>query len=195
MEAASGKNLTPWFQRWYYGEGYPIYTIENFTNNTDGSASATINIASSVANNSFNADSVEIRFYHQNGTINKVKTTFESGNSVTLQSPSISGGAWIAVTVNEDAHLVSGSPTVSGVNGQIIPDNIALYPSPVKNELMIQNLPQKADYKLYTWLGSLIKTGEIEPNEIISVSDLPSGSYLIKITYQERSTFKRFIKQ
>jgi len=195
METVSGKNLTPWFQRWFYGEGFPIYTIENFGNNADGSASATINIASSVANNSFNADSVEVRFYHQNGTIDKIKTTFTSGNSITLQSSFIRGGAWFAVTVNEDADIVSGSPMVSGVNGQMVSDNISLYPSPVKNVVMIQNLPQKANYKLYTWLGTLIKTGDVQPNESISVSELPSGSYLIKINCQERSTFKRFIKQ
>jgi len=136
-----------------------------------------------------------VRFYHQNGTIYKFNTTFSAGNTLTIQSPNINSGSWNGVTVNEDAEIVSGSPVLLGLTNQSVANNISLYPSPVKNVVMIQNLPQKASYKLFTWLGTLVKTGDIQPNESISVSELPSGSYLIKINCQERSTFKRFIKQ
>ena len=69
--------------------------------------------------------------------------------------------------------------------------NAVLFPNPVADNLTIEfeNSYQNVQINLFSFLGQLVKTVEVE-NSIkveINMSDLPSGSYLVKINADEKT--------
>jgi hypothetical protein len=72
LEAASGKNLTEFFNDWFYNQGYPTYTITWYQNPTTNSAQIKINQTQSHSSVSYFEMPLAIRL--QNTTLNKDTT-------------------------------------------------------------------------------------------------------------------------
>ncbi|MFN3753827.1 reprolysin-like metallopeptidase [Flavobacterium sp.] len=72
---------------------------------------------------------------------------------------------------------------------------LKLYPNPVTGDVLnILNLENKASYRIFNLLGQEMDNSTIE-NDMITVSSLKSGTYLIEIIDGDSRTTKRFIKQ
>jgi hypothetical protein len=72
-------------------------------------------------------------------------------------------------------------------------NKISIYPNPVTDQFELKGLPKKASIGIYSIDGNLIKT--IRPtNNLIDASDLPKGSYFIKINNEQVELTKLFIK-
>lgn len=76
----------------------------------------------------------------------------------------------------------------------IDPDEIVIYPNPVKTTLNVKNISRKANYKIYNATGQIVSTGIILNNKI-DVSKLISGIYVIDIEDIQGSAQKKFIKE
>lgn len=70
-------------------------------------------------------------------------------------------------------------------------NNIAIYPNPVKNILMILTSDKKEVTKimLFSMDGRIIIDKEIENNQI-DLTNLPIGSYILKTNYNDTNNFK-----
>ena len=64
---------------------------------------------------------------------------------------------------------------------------IYLSPNPVYNAFMLRNLKGKETLKIYALDGRLMKSMEVSENQMVDISDLPIGIYLVKT---ERQTLK-----
>ena len=81
----------------------------------------------------------------------------------------------------------------STVNADFV--SISLYPNPVSGAVLnIANAAAGAKYAIYNMLGQQLVNGTIE-NEAINVENLTSGTYLIEVSNEDKTTTKRFIKQ
>ena len=70
-----------------------------------------------------------------------------------------------------------------------------LFPNPVKgNFINIVNIESPAAYKIYNMMGQELMSGKIE-NNIINVSSLNVGTFLIEVSNGTSKTSKRFIKE
>lgn len=76
----------------------------------------------------------------------------------------------------------------------INPDEIVIYPNPVKTVLNVKNISKKGNYKIYSASGQLISSGLIVNNKI-DVSRLISGIYVIDIEDSKGIVQKKFIKE
>ena len=75
-------------------------------------------------------------------------------------------------------HCVQPTLTTSSFENE----NISVYPNPVNDRLQV-NIPEKVNYKLFTLVGTEVKTGILTPQEnSITTENLASGVYLLQLT-------------
>lgn len=60
-------------------------------------------------------------------------------------------------------------------------DNIAIYPSPTHDVLHFRNVNGQHNVKVYALDGRMVMSFQINGNQSIDISDLPSGMYLVNI--------------
>ncbi|MEG1572909.1 MAG: choice-of-anchor J domain-containing protein, partial [Bacteroidales bacterium] len=83
-----------------------------------------------------------------------------------------------------------------GIEKNDFADQINIYPNPAQNYIFLEGLNQNATYEIYNIYGSMIKTNRTtKDREQISIADLSSGSYVIRIISNKNIAVKRFIKK
>lgn len=85
---------------------------------------------------------------------------------------------------------ISKLPEVNSLNQT----DIMIYPNPVKSVLNVRNISAKANYKIYSSSGQLLKSGLILNNKV-DVSGLVNGMYVIDIEDVKGTAQKKFIKE
>jgi len=102
-------------------------------------------------------------------------------------------------TVNISAKNI---PQTRMSNGKMLGNekisSINIYPIPANNYINIEvaNGIKYGDVNIYNINGVLVKAANIQGNELeINISDLPAGSYIIRVEDEKGSVMKRFIKE
>ena len=196
MAEVSGIDFTDFFDQWYFGQGYPTYSLQwsqdddNFyleTNQTVSYPSATPLFKMLMA----------------------YKLNFTDGTDTTV---------YFYQTDNVDYFTIPLSKTVSGII--IDPDNWVINkvgsitvnteefnkklefgfgPNPVKNNLNIYFNDDKSvlrDIVIYDLSGGIVKeVNSAEQNVTLDVSDLPVSAYIIEASYRGNKITKKFVKQ
>ena len=101
-----------------------------------------------------------------------------------------------ATNFKSDALKSNGAFTINTSVDELQANGITWYPNPVKDVLVIKNLPEKSTLSIWSLEGKLIKT--IHPDEAtkeINVGDIPGGIYILKIQNSKMKVETRFIKQ
>tara|TARA_R110002049_G_scaffold307724_1_gene509246 strand:+ start:865 stop:1611 length:747 start_codon:yes stop_codon:yes gene_type:complete len=90
--------------------------------------------------------------------------------------------------------FVLGAPTL-GLEKELLENAISLYPNPVKNELTIKtNTIEIQQAILYDILGKSIKQINVE-NEVVDLSSISNGIYLLKLVADKGVLVKKITKQ
>ena len=86
-----------------------------------------------------------------------------------------------------------GQPWSSSLSTKVFNDlNVAIFPSPAKDYLMISGLKSEGTIEIYSVSGSLLFRNSIL-NETILNLNLTSGMYLAKITSENKSVLKKIV--
>jgi hypothetical protein len=96
----------------------------------------------------------------------------------------------------EDSSIIWNETSILlGIEDNILKEGVILYPNPASNDLNINSpeFPMILEIKLYNILGQLILESPINQKSI-DISQIPSGSYLIHIYFDETIVVKHFIK-
>ena len=93
---------------------------------------------------------------------------------------------------------VSGSDVSSGLLDQQdgLP-RISTYPNPFQNELVVelQDLEGSAQLKLFNLVGNIQLQQQVEAGSVrLDVSDLPSGTYYLRIETGSQTLVRRVVK-
>jgi len=72
---------------------------------------------------------------------------------------------------------------------------VSIYPNPASDYIIVNNLQDKMTIRIFNLLGKLVKTTIVSGTEKISVSDLSTGVYIIKLSGKGIETVTRFVKQ
>jgi len=85
--------------------------------------------------------------------------------------------------------------TTLAVNDEYLEKNISIFPNPTSGfvQIKIREWISDYQYEIYNVLGQTLKYNELQNNEILDLSDLPSDIYFMKIT--EIKTNKILIKK
>ena len=183
LEEATGIDFNPVFEEWYFGEGYPTYSL--LWQQTGEDVILQINHTTSKPNvtGTFTND-LDIRFIRPG--IGDTIVRFDiSGNSNTFTINNI-GTIASSISVDPENWIINriGSIVQSnelGLNEPIMEDEISLHPNPSNGTFQIKNLKNKAEVKVYNLNGKVKKTLQVNPNELININDLNKGTYIIEI--------------
>lgn len=88
-------------------------------------------------------------------------------------------------------------PPLSGINTPEIIYGISVFPNPASNSITIScHVNQKMDFKIYNTLGEIIIQGDIlNDKNVIDISRLTPGLFILKLTGADGTVFKKFIKE
>jgi len=136
-----------------------------------------------------------------NPTINDNSTIDGSGNgSFTSSITGLSQGItyhyrayatnYSGTSYGEDLTFVTNT---TGLSDKLI-GSIMLYPNPAIENIQIKNLDGVGSFTLTDLSGRQLITRKVTNNEFVSVSDLPKGIYIVKITTKDGTIEKKVVK-
>jgi aminopeptidase N len=195
LNETSGMDFNDFFDQWYFGEGYPTYSIE-WSQNTGGMFMevAQTTPAPSVTplfkmlmgyKLSFNDGTDTTVYLYQTENTNDFSLPITKQVSQIQVDP----GNWVinqvgSITVNLDENTVG--------------EDFTLAPNPANSNLNIifmDNGVNLREISILDLSGSRLTSDRTELLQYsINIADLPSGSYICQITSGKNQYFKKFVK-
>lgn len=192
LEAASGTDLTEFFNDWVYSQGYPIFDIQAH-NTTPGHAVISIGQSQSHNSVSFFETPVPLRLYgsgsQQMDIVLQNTTDFQAFN---IDVPFAITN--IAFNVNNDIISRDSEAVLSNASFDLM-TAISLYPNPATSKLSL-DLPAGVTVErtiFYNALGQQAKTTATENSW--DVSALASGVYFLNVQTSSGTKQLKFIKK
>lgn len=72
---------------------------------------------------------------------------------------------------------------------------LQLFPNPVSHQLLLTSNTQAGTVKLYNVMGNVVLQQNWKQGQVISVSHLPAGSYIVELSNQQQTVRDRVVKQ
>ena len=194
---ASGIDYTPFFDEWYFGEGFPTYSLEWRQLGAD--ALIKISHTSSMPNVTPTfTNPIDLKFTRPGNTDTTIRFDITSnanifqlnGIGTINNSIAIDPSNWI---VNQNGTIVMNE--LLEITSLTNEHAITLYPNPSSDEIRIQQLVGPATYIIYDMHGKVQQKGTVVNNQAISLKSLMDGAYLMRIETEGKQLKKSFIKQ
>ena len=193
LEDATGIDFNPVFEEWYFGEGYPTYSLLWQQNGEDVFVEINHTCSKPSVTATFTND-LDIRFIRPGVgdtivrfDINNNSQTFTISNIGSIASSIlIDPENWI---INQVGTIVE-SDELSFIEAEDKTMNLSIYPNPSRGTFQIHGLAEKAELTIYDLKGKERKKANISPNQIIDIKNLGEGSYVIEIKINNNK--KRF---
>ena len=193
LEDATGIDFNPVFEEWYFGEGYPTYSLLWQQSGEDVLVEINHTCSKPNVTATFTND-LDIRFIRPGigdtivrFDVNDNSNTFTVSNIGTIASSIlIDPENWI---INQVGSIVQ-SDELSFIEAEQNNLNLSIYPNPSRGTFQINGLAEKAELTIYDLKGKERKNISVLPNEIIDITNLGEGSYIIEI--QLHNNIKKF---
>ncbi len=186
LEASTGIDLTPFFEQWYFGEGYP--TISARWNSVGNDVLVEINHTTSMpASVPYFSIPLELRFA-RNGladTIVRVNMTdnsdqfYLSGMGSVSTLSSIDPNNWI---INKNGTIVQDPTFTAAVETMVDEDSWTVYPNPSSDEIAISWTDGACTLRIMDSRGQLVQVIHQTTENPMKISGLKSGMYIIEIS-------------
>lgn len=195
LEAFTGINLTDYFNQWLYGEGYPVYSGEYFSNGSNLFLKITHNTSST--NTPLFKTPIEIKCTSISGDttikvdINQNTNTFVIPTAKDITNIEFDPANWL---LNKEG-LITKNPSLVYLSiAQIELENkVSIHPNPTSDILNIECKGEpNATYILRNMQGQILQHGRVGQ---IDVTHIHSGVYLLEIQAQNGKVSRKFVKQ
>lgn len=194
LQTSTGINFTEFFNDWLYGQGYPTYNIT--WNQTSNNQLIAFKVSQTQSHSSVSFFEMPL----------PIKVTGTAGQIAYFRLDNTSNNQYFylpttfpvaSVEFNYDYQMVENNSVVSKditlstseITGES--NAFSVYPIPANNEINITGLQKKADFKIYSADGRLVKRGIYEPHASISISDLEKGDYIFSIENKNIKIIKK----
>jgi aminopeptidase N len=192
-QTISGKDLTDFFNQWYYGEGYPTFNVD-YSKQGDSLVLLVNQTVSAPAVTPFFKGLYEIRFSTLQGDTT-VKINLQNNNQVfKFRSNRTPNG----VTVDPNNWVINkvGSIT-TGFNDPVnVSQEVKLFPNPSAGTVYLQ-YPATwfENIMVYDIAGKLLKRYTINRSSTSQslVNELPAGVYSVQLTGKGRIAIKKLV--
>ncbi|MFM2038807.1 MAG: hypothetical protein RL432_1746 [Bacteroidota bacterium] len=193
---ASGINFTPFFDQWYFGEGFPTYSVQWKQLGNDALVQISHSTSAPNVTPTF-TNPIELKFVRPGNTDTTIRFDITSNSNLfqingigTLSnSISIDPQNWIVnqngtITMNELLDLESLNTSQE--------TEFYLYPNPSNEEIYVKNIPNDCRFIIYDMYGKVKLMDKVSNSNLLNISSLPSGNYLLILdgtTVKYRKTF------
>lgn len=181
MEASCGRDLTWFFDDWYYGEGYPTYSI-TYSQKPDNSMELSMEQDQSHPSVSFFAMPVPLKFFGDGKDTLIVFNNIFSG-----QIFQVNPGFLIdSVQFDPDRWIISAHNTVAlGLGQELEVKQLEIYPNPCRSEVTIrQDLGKLYQAEAIGADGNTVRlfpSGSPTYYTTLDVSHLQAGVYILRM--------------
>ncbi len=195
MEDYTGLDLHPYFDQWYYGQGYPTYSIECIQGDS-GDANFTVTQTTSTSTTPFFDLPLEIKVIFAN---NQGDTTFRipiTANTTDYSVPKLLPISSIKIDPNNWIINRKGEITL-GVNKFQNDLDLVIGPNPAQNYIQVhfKNTYTPMTIDIFDISGHLVQTYQLEQSGAhIDISQLPKAYYMIQAKQGNISVSKKIMK-
>jgi hypothetical protein len=202
MENFTGVNLNAFFNQWYFGEGYPTYSVKWNQSGNDVAVEISHTSSMQSVTPTFTND-IDLRFIRQGQAdtiirfnINSNTEQFSIYNIGTLTgSISIDPKNWI---INKTGSITEDPSLQVGLVSAEIKAEMRVFPNPSNGEFTVQNIPFNAhSFELFDSSGKFILAQKVIKEGFIRLNDLSDGTYIFSVVLSDgqRSTSMIQIKK
>lgn len=190
MENFTGMDFTPFFNQWYFGEGYPTYSVKWNQSGNDVAIEISHTTSMSQVTPTFTND-IDLRFIRQGQAdtiirfnINSNTEQFSIYNIGTLTgSIGIDPKNWI---INKVGSITEDPSLQLGIVSTEVQTEMRIYPNPSNGEFNIQNIPLNAvSFDLFDQAGRFILSQKVTKEGLIRLNDLFDGTYIFSMVLSD----------
>ncbi|MEN9973628.1 MAG: hypothetical protein RIS20_1975 [Bacteroidota bacterium] len=202
MENLTSVDLTPFFNQWYFGEGYPTYSLKWNQVGNDVALEISHMTSMQLITPTF-TNPIDIRFTRQGQADTIIRFNLHSNQDQfsvyqlgTLSgTPTIDPNNWImnkVGTVSQDPSLVLGISSIEPTS------NICVFPNPSNENIEVTNGPEGTySLSVMDMSGKVIFMQNVTNNEGIRLNELSNGTYIFSFLMPngQRKTMLHQIKK
>lgn len=138
-----------------------------------------------------NSDDSSGYIFRTNGTTSEnLDSTIKDIDEITVLNGKLYFEGDDGTTGNE---LYTLDPATLSIT-KVFKDTLEIYPNPTSDYINISSEYLDNDFKIYSLLGQVVKKGVINSSKI-TVSDLSTGSYILKVTKDQKTATKKLVIQ
>jgi aminopeptidase N len=189
FQAETGIDFTPFFEEWYFGGGYPTYSIQWNQIGSDILIQLSHSVSQAAVTPTFtNPIDVRITRPTLGDTIvrldvNSNQQQFLVSNAGTAGTMFIDPANWV---INAVGTIVFNGSLV-GLNEEHLADKITVFPNPSNGVVTVQVDDQSAkDYVIYKMNGQIIEKGTAKGTFQLDLSKYGNGTYLLELNQQRK---------
>ncbi len=193
LELSADTTLTEFFNDWFYGEGFPYYTIM-WQQNTDSTVNITIEQTPSHPSVSFYEMKIPLQFWtNSTDTIITFKHQF-SGETFNFKIPFIID----SIVFDPEKWIITKNPLIENIKEITNTEyKLLIFPNPVKNKLEI-SIPSKLNVKNIVIMDitgkQIMIIDKITNNMEIDMSGIKQGCYFVNIYTDIGKISKKIVK-
>ena len=193
FEIAGDTTLMQFFNDWFYGEGFPIYSA-NFLPTETNALKIILSQTSSHQSVDFFEMPVPVRVYNSNKTDS---ADFRLVNTINNQEFIVDPGFRVTeLKIDPDYWLVSKTAEIVSAPSIPVSNEILVYPNPFSDEVSLFIPPgqQLISTKLYSYDGKLV--AEFIGNKTnFNWAGFPSGIYIIQVKTSKELFEQKVVKK
>lgn len=194
VAAYTGINLDSFFDQWYYGEGYPTYSVEYFYNEV-GLALTITQTTSTLVTPFFDLPlEFELNLGFGNDTTFKVEIT----DNVTSVQTAITD-EFIAMEIDPNNWIINSTGSITVGNSEIEQQlKVAIGPNPINDYLQIKFNEETNDLKelrIFDLSGKTVYSSSVIESTSIDLGHLENGAYLVQMVSENSNITKKILKQ
>ena len=194
MQEISSINYTPFFEQWYFGEGYPTYSIRWKQIGQDLLLELKHTASKPSVTPTF-TNPIDLRFIRQG--MNDTLIRFDVASNSQQFYISNFGTLSSTITVDPQNWIINNIGTIIQDNSlvnltEVMENNTALtiVPNPNNGIFTIGNQQANCWLSVFNMQGKNILNKQLSPNELIDLLDFGKGTYLLEIKNSVNSEAK-----
>lgn len=185
MSTYTGINLDAFFEEWYFGEGYPTYSVRWEQVGQDVLIEITHTGSKPTVTPLFTND-LELMLNRAGAPDTIIR--FPINSNTELFSVSNVGSLSTSATIIVDPNnwIINNVGTVTQdnsltINEMVKSEDLFIAPNPNNGVFTIENLTSKAEINVYDMFGKVVKKIAFDPNSTINLNELEKGNYLLEL--------------
>ena len=190
-------DFTPYFDQWYFGEGFPTYSVEWRQIGNDALVKISHTASMPNVTPTF-TNPIDLKFTRPGNADTTVRFTITSNaNTFLLQGI---GTINNSITIDPLNWVINqnGSITMNALLSTEEQEPEAfwfIYPNPAKEELRFGCLKSEGSYQIIDMFGKTVLRGKIANHESIDIKSIPAGAYVIAVQSGATRSLKSFVRQ
>lgn len=182
-------DLTPFFEQWYFGEGYPTYSIRYKQEANDLILQISHTASKPTSTPTF-TNPIDVRIFRQGQTDTIIR--FEIASNTELFVIPNFGTATGSMAIDPKNWIVNKVGTITmdntiGLTENQVSKELQIVPNPNNGVFSISNLEAIAQIEVYQMNGKKVLSKTYSPNEQIDLRAFGKGTYLVEIQTQKGS--------